>query len=65
MFGCAQKFVFGLIEWNAACFRLGQPDLKNPIAKIQLAATADPKIRFCLGLGPFRCLCLEFGSRTD
>jgi len=48
----------GLIEWSLVCVRLGQPDLKKPVTKIQLAATADPKINFGLAMGAFRCLLL-------
>ena len=35
-----------------------QPNLDAPVAKIQLAATADPKIRFGLAMGSLRCLLL-------
>jgi hypothetical protein len=49
---------YGLIEWSPVCFRLGQPDLKKPVTKIQLAATSDPKINFGIRMGDFRCLLL-------
>ena len=37
---------------------LVQSDLDDPLKFLQLAATGQPKIRFNLGLGAFRCATL-------
>jgi hypothetical protein len=37
---------------------LWQSDLDDPLKFLQLAATAQPKIRFNLGMGAFRCVIL-------
>ena len=42
---------------------LVQSDLDDPLKFLQLAATAQPKIRFNLGLGAFRCALLPIDEQ--